>query len=69
MKLGDDMSASDLPRDVRQRIESRWSAQMKRHEQQRELEARTGPPDDGADRHDCRPVDIAEWGERRAGDR
>jgi hypothetical protein len=62
------MGASDLPLDIRQRIESRWSAQIKRHQHQQQLgvEARAASPADDPD--DCGLVAIADWEKPRAND-
>jgi hypothetical protein len=57
-----------LPLDIRQRIESRWSAQIKRHQQQQQLdlEARAAPPADDPD--DCGLVAIVDWEKQRTSD-
>ena len=62
------MGASDLPLDIRQRIKSRWSAQIKRHQQQQQLdiEAKAASPADDPD--DCGLVAIADWEKQRARD-
>lgn len=62
------MGATDLPLDVRQRIESRWSAQMKRLQQQRDPEGDASRPP-GGDPDDRSLVDLANWGKQRPGDR
>ena len=64
------MGASDLPLDIRQRIELRWSAQIKRHQQQQQLdlEARLASPSPADDADDCGLVAIADWEKQRPGD-
>jgi hypothetical protein len=64
------MGASDLPLDIRQRIESRWSAQIKRHQQQQQLdlEARAASSSPGDDPDDCGLVAIADWEKQRPSD-
>jgi hypothetical protein len=55
------MGASDLPLGVCQRIEQRWSAQIKRLQAERDLKnkmAATPHRDDGAQ---SRLVEIADW--------
>lgn len=73
------MGASDLPLGVRQRIEQRWSAQIKRLQQERDLKdikARElkdrdpgGEPAEGrSDNADsCGAVRIAAWCKHRSG--
>jgi hypothetical protein len=69
LNLGVQMGASDLPLDIQQRIEQRWSAQIKRHQQEREHEARANSPA-SSDAQDARGlIHIADWGRRRADDR
>lgn len=69
------MGASDLPLGIRQRIEQRWSAQIKRLQQERDLKdlehLKSKPRDDGAsvglraaDVNGC--VHIAEWCKHRS---
>ena len=61
------MGTSDLPLDIQQRIESRWSAQIKRQQQQRDIDAEASPShSDGAD--DPGSVDIANWARQRESD-
>jgi len=55
------MGASDLPLGVRQRIEQRWSAQLKRQQAERDLKTKltvTPHPDGGADK---KLVELADW--------
>jgi hypothetical protein len=57
------MGASDLPLGVRQRIEQRWSAQLKRMQEERDLK------DKGAAVHPDKDavslIEISDWGKPR----
>jgi hypothetical protein len=59
------MSASNLPLGVCQRIEQRWSAQIKRLQEERDLKARAAAPDANDDHTSIAPVDIVQWGKQR----
>jgi hypothetical protein len=59
------MSASNLPLGVCQRIEQRWSAQIKRLQAERDLKAKAAVSDLGDDSTSTAPVDIVEWGKQR----
>jgi hypothetical protein len=58
------MGASDLPLGVRQRIEQRWSAQLKRMQEERDLKDK-GAPHQGDDAATGSLVEVAEWGKPR----
>lgn len=58
------MGASDLPLGVRQRIEQRWSAQLKRMQEERDLKEKAA----AAHQDDAVTgslVEIADWGKPR----
>ena len=57
------MSASDLPLGVRQRIEQRWSAQLKRMQEERDLKDKAAPHQDDAVAGSL--VEISDWGKPR----
>ena len=59
------MGASDLPLGVRQRIEQRWSAQLKRMQEERDLKDKLAAPhqDDDADAGSL--IEISDWGKPR----
>ena len=59
------MGASDLPLGVCQRIEQRWSAQLKRLQEERDLRARAASTHLDDDQEGGAPVDIVEWGKQR----
>ena len=59
------MGASDLPLGVRQRIEQRWSAQLKRMQEERDLKDKAAIPPDGEDVSAGGLIEIAEWGKPR----
>jgi len=59
------MSASNLPLGVCQRIEQRWSAQIKRQQEERDLKAKAAVSDLGEDNTSIAPVAIVEWGKQR----
>ena len=58
------MGAYDLPLGVRQRIEQRWSAQLKRMQEERDLKDKAAAP-----HHDDAVagslVEITDWGKPR----
>lgn len=57
------MGASDLPLGVRQRIEQRWSAQLKRMQEERDLKDKAAPHQDDAVTGSL--VEISDWGKPR----
>ena len=57
------MGASDLPLGVRQRIEQRWSAQLKRMQEERDLKDKAAPHRDDAVPGSL--VEISDWGKPR----
>ena len=62
---GSEMSATNLPLGVCQRIEQRWSQQIKRLQAERDLKAKAALSDLGDDTTSTAPVDIVEWGKQR----
>jgi hypothetical protein len=59
------MSASNLPLGVCQRIEQRWTAQIKRLQEERDLKAKTASPDTVDDQEGGALVDVVAWGKQR----
>lgn len=59
------MSASNLPLSVCQRIEQRWSAQIKRLQAERDLKAKAAAPKLVDDRERGALVAAVEWGKQR----
>ena len=57
------MGASDLPLGVRQRIEQRWSAQLKRMQEERDLKDKAALHQDDAVAGSL--VEISDWGKPR----
>ena len=55
------MGASDLPLGVRQRIEQRWSAQLKRMQAERDIKDKAATGSDGDDVRAGGLIEIAEW--------
>jgi hypothetical protein len=59
------MTASNLPLGVCQRIEQRWSAQIKRLQEERDLKAKAASPDLVDDHEGGALVAAIEWGKQR----
>ena len=55
------MGANDLPLGVRQRIEQRWSAQLKRMQAERDIKDKAAAQLDGGERPTGDLVEIAGW--------
>ena len=59
------MSASNLPLGVCQRIEQRWTAQIKRLQEERDLKAKVTSPELVDDHEGGALVDVVDWGKQR----
>ena len=59
------MSASNLPLGVCQRIEQRWTAQLKRLQEERDLKAKVASPELVDEREGGALVGVVEWGKQR----
>lgn len=59
------MSATNLPLGVCQRIEQRWTAQIKRQQEERDLKARATSPELVDEREGGALVGVVEWGKQR----
>ena len=55
------MGANDLPLGVRQRIEQRWSAQLKRMQAERDIKDKAAIQPDGDDGNASGLIEIAGW--------
>jgi hypothetical protein len=59
------MSASNLPLGVCQRIEQRWTAQIKRLQEERDLKAKATSPELVDEQEGAALVGVVEWGKQR----
>jgi hypothetical protein len=59
------MSASNLPLGVCQRIEQRWTAQIKRLQEERDLKAKATSPELVDEQEGAALVGVVEWGKPR----